>query len=149
MENYQFTKFIPEYLGQLLLYLHPKELDEAIDDFEEKIKQSSSQVVSLLLITIGIAVENYPRYIARFNEDEKKNEDRLIRLLSIILNGMVTFEEEIKAEAFRIIGSLIFNSNKLNLKQKLKIFKVIAKRFSLFFQIKKIASLYFYPIQHH
>lgn len=128
MENYQFTKFIPEYLGQLLLYLHPKELDEAIDDFEEKIKQSSSQVVSLLLITIGIAVENYPSYIARFNEDEKKNEDRLIRLLSIILNGMVTFEEEIKAEAFRIIGSLIFNSNKLNLKQKLKIFKVIAKK---------------------
>jgi len=128
MENYQFTKFIPEYLGQLLLHLHPKELDEAIDDFEEKIKQSSSQVVSLLLITIGIAVENYPSYIARFNEDEKKNEDRLIRLLSIILNGMVTFEEEIKAEAFRIIGSLIFNSNKLNLKQKLKIFKVIAKK---------------------
>lgn len=128
MENYQFAKFIPEYLGQLLLYLHPKELDEAIDDFEEKIKQASSQVVSLLLRTIGITIENYPEYFKRFREDEKINKYRLIRLISIILNGMVTFEEEIQAEAFRIIGSLIFNSNKLSLKHKLKIFKLIGKK---------------------
>lgn len=128
MQNYQFTKFIPEYLGQLLLYLHPIELDEAIDDFEEKIKQSSSQVVSLLLKTIGIAIVGYPDYIERFKEDDKKNQDRLIRLIGIILNGMVTFEEEIQAESFRIIGSLIFNSKQLSLRYKMKIFKLIAKK---------------------
>lgn len=128
MQNYQFTKFIPEYLGQLLLYLHPKELDEAIDDFEEKIKQSNTQVVSLLLKTIGIAIENYHEYTTRFKEEEKINKDRLIRLVSILLNGMVAFEEEIKAEAFRIIGSYIFNSKKLNLEHKLQIFKLIAKK---------------------
>lgn len=128
MQNYQFTKFIPDYLGQLLLYLHPKELDEAIDDFEEKIKQSNPKIVFLLLRTLGIAIENYPLYSNRFDETKKSNEDRLIDLITIILNGMVSFDVEIKAEAFRIIGGDIFNSRKLLIKEKLHVFKLLAKK---------------------
>ncbi|MBU4601473.1 cytidyltransferase, partial [bacterium] len=40
MEDYQFTKYIPYYLGQLILYLTPNELEELVDDLIEKIKQS-------------------------------------------------------------------------------------------------------------
>jgi len=128
MENYQFTKFIPNYLGQLLLYLHPVELDEVIDDFEEKIKQSNTKLVFLLLKTISIAIESYHEYIERFKEDEATSKNRLIRLISLILNGMVSFNDDIKTEAFRIIAWDIFNSKKLNLKQKYNIFKYIAKK---------------------
>lgn len=128
MENYQFTKFIPNYLGELLLYLHPEELDEVIDDFEEKIKQSNTKLVFLLLKTISIAIENYPVYITRFKEDEITNKNRLVRLISLILNGMVSFDYDIKTEAFRILAWDIFNSKKLDLKEKLNIFKYIAKK---------------------
>lgn len=128
MQNYQFTKFIPNYLGQLLLYLHPIELDEVIDDFEEKIKQSNTKVVFLLLKTISIAIENYHEYIERFKEDETANKNRLIRLITLILNGMVSFNDDIKTEAFRILAWDIFNSKKLDLKQKSNIFKHIAKK---------------------
>src|SRR5690606_32504587 len=128
MQNYQFTKFIPNYLGQLLLYLHPVELDEVIDDFEDKIKQSNTQIIFLLLKTISVAIENYPIYIKRFKEDKNANKNRLVRLLSLILNGMFSFNEEIKIEAFRVLAWYIFNSNKLNLQQNLNVFKCILKK---------------------
>lgn len=128
MQNYQFTKFIPNYLGQLLLYLHPKELDEVIDDFEYKIKQSNTNLVFLILKTISVLIENYPKYIKIFNENEETNKVRLIRLISILLNGMISFDNEIKTEAFRVIAWDIFNSNKLYLKEKFNIFKLISKK---------------------
>jgi hypothetical protein len=62
MDNYQFTKFIPSYLGKLFLFLPPKELDEIIDDLEDKIKTSEPQTCILLFKTIGIAIENYHNY---------------------------------------------------------------------------------------
>ena len=117
MQNYQFTKYIPDYLGQLILYLQPTELDEVIDDFEEKIKQSNTQIVFLLLKTTGICIENYPKYKDRFKEGEKAYEERFYRLLGILLSGMASYDKEIKTEAFRIIGSQIFNSDKLLLKE--------------------------------
>ncbi|MCF6466687.1 HD domain-containing protein [Clostridium sp. Cult2] len=128
MQNYQFTKYIPNYLGQLLLYLQPTELDEIIDDFEEKIRQSNTQIVFLLLKTIGICIENYPKYGKKFKEEKEFNEKRLDRLLGLLLNGMASFDEEIKAESFRIIGSQIFNSNRLLLKEKYFIFTRIGKK---------------------
>ena len=128
MQNYQFTKYIPEYLGQLLLYLQPTELDEIIDDFEEKIKQSSTQIVFLILKTVGVCIENYSSYGNRFMEKAEAVEKRLNRLLGILLSGMAYFDKEIKTEAFRIIGSQIFNSNKLSLKEKKHIFTLIGKK---------------------
>lgn len=128
MQNYQFTKYIPNYLGQLILYLPPMELDEVIDDFEEKIRQSNTQVVFLLLKTTGVCIENYPQYGKRFKEDKNTTEERLNRLLGILLSGIASFDKEIKTEAFRIIGSHLFNSNKLLLIEKEQIFSLMGKK---------------------
>ncbi len=127
MQNYQFTKYIPNYLGRLLLYLQPMELDEIIDDFEEKIKQSNTQVVFLFLKTTGVCIENYSLYNQRFKEDKKTYERRLNRLLGILLSGMTSFHNEIKTESFRIIGSL-FTPNPLSLGEKYHIFSLIGKK---------------------
>lgn len=129
MQNYQFTKYIPDYLGQLFLYLQPRELDELIDDFENKIKKSNTQVIFLILKTTGICIENYPKYNGRFVEDQKDYENRLQRLLSILLNGMTSFDKEIKTEAFRILSGHVFNSDKLILQEKQDIFQLIGKKF--------------------
>ena len=33
--DYQFSKYIPDYLGIIMLYLPPKELDESIDELQK------------------------------------------------------------------------------------------------------------------
>ena len=116
MDSYQFTKFIPEYLGQILLYLPPKELDEIIDDLEDKIKVSRLQTILLILNTIGVCVLNYPKYKAKFNEDENFYNNRLKRLLGLLLVPLASYKLELKTESLRVIASTIFNSDQLYLK---------------------------------
>jgi len=128
MEDYQFTKYIPYYLGQLILYLTPNELEELIDDLIEKIKQSDPKLSSLMLRTIGIAIANYPKYRERFSEKEKSFENRLSKMIGILLNGFVHYNLKVKQAAFRVIGREIFGSRHLNLEEKNHIFQLIAKK---------------------
>lgn len=128
MEDYQFTKYIPYYLGQLILYLRPNELEELVDDLIEKIKQSDPKLSSLLLRTVGIAIANYPKYRERFSEKEKSFENRLSKMIGILLNGFVHYNLKVKQAAFRIIGKEIFGSRHLNLEDKNHIFQLIAKK---------------------
>ncbi len=128
IEGYQFSKYIPYYLGQLMLYLPPVELDELIDDLIEKVKQSRPQVVSLLLKTVGIALSNYPKYKARFKEADRLYNERLKKLLGILLNGMVNYNLQIRQVAFSVIGKDIFGSKFLTLEQKNQVFQLIAKK---------------------
>lgn len=128
MEDYQFTKYIPYYLGQLILYLTPNELEEIVDDLIEKIKQSDPKLSSLLLRTIGIAIANYPKYRERFSEKEKSYENRLSKMIGILLNGFVHYNLKVKQAAFRVIGKEIFGSRHLSLEEKNHIFQLIAKK---------------------
>ncbi|HEY8363813.1 MAG TPA: HD domain-containing protein [Tissierellaceae bacterium] len=144
MESYQFTKFIPDYLGQLLLYLTPKELDEIISDFDQKIKVSSERVVILLLNTIAIAIENYPSYKFRFNEDEKTYSKRLNKLLGLLAIGMASYNSDIRSEAFRVIGSTLFKSKKLSLNDKYYIFDFIGKKILTLIDFNKEDDFLFY-----
>ena len=41
--EYQFSKYIPEYLGELVLYLYPTELDEFIDNLGELMESSNDK----------------------------------------------------------------------------------------------------------
>ncbi|MHC2994809.1 MAG: cytidyltransferase [Candidatus Atribacteria bacterium] len=128
MEDYQFTKYIPYYLGQLILYLPPNELEELIDDLIEKIKQSDPKLCSLLLRTIGIAIANYPKYRERFSESKRSYENRLNKMIGILLNGFVHYSLQVKQVAFRVIGREIFGSKYLSLEEKNYIFQLIAKK---------------------
>jgi len=128
MEDYQFTKYIPYYLGQLILYLPPNELEELTDDLIEKIKQSDPKLSSLLLRTIGITIANYPQYRKRFSEKEKSYENRLGKIIGILLNGLVHYNLQVKQAAFRVIGREIFGSKHLSLEEKNHIFQLIAKK---------------------
>ncbi|MCJ7656625.1 MAG: cytidyltransferase [Candidatus Atribacteria bacterium] len=128
MEDYQFTKYIPYYLGQLILYLTPNELEEIVDDLIEKIKQSDPKLSSLMLRTVGIAIANYPRYRERFSEKEISFKNRLSKMIGILLNGFVHYNLKVKQAAFRVIGKEIFGSRNLTLEEKKYIFQLIAKK---------------------
>ena len=128
LENYQFTKSIPDYLGQLILYLPPTELDEIIDDFETKIKVSNPQIIQLLLNTIGMCIQNYSKYMDLYNEDIKSHDERFDRLLGLLLIPISSYNIETKTEALRVIATKLFNTHKLTLESKFKIFNRIGKK---------------------
>lgn len=144
MESYQFTKFIPDYLGQLLLFLPPKELDEIIDDFEDKIKVSSTRVTFLLLNTIAVSVEKYMSYRKRFSETPKVSDERINRLLGLLAIGMASYNHDIKSESLRLISLILFKSNSLSLKEKYYIFSKIEKKILTLLDLENQDEFLFY-----
>ncbi|MFZ5352184.1 MAG: cytidyltransferase [Bacillota bacterium] len=128
IDGYQFAEYIPAYLGRIVLYLQPKELDELLDDFTEKIKQAGPQLISLLLKTVGIAVVNYGSYAENFTESKSSNSRRLTKMIGIILNGLVHYNLHVKQVSFSVLGKEIFGSKLLELEDKNHIFLLTAKK---------------------
>ncbi|NBI05391.1 cytidyltransferase [Senegalia massiliensis] len=143
IQGYHFTKYIPNYLGQLILYLQPTELDELIDDFIDKIKSNNRQIQFLILKTVGVAIQNYSNYNDIFSESKSFSNKRFIKLLGILLNGLVNYDIQVSQESFRIIGSEIFGSNILDLEEKNIIFKNIAKKILNLLPTKEESELWF------
>lgn len=128
IEGHKITEYIPRYLGQVLLYIPPKEFDEIIDDLSFKVKIAKPSVKTLMLKTIGVVLEYYKCYGKRFNESEKTLDKRRNTLLSILLNGLGDYTNEVKRSAFTTIGKVIFGSKILSLKEKKNYFDLLAKK---------------------
>ncbi|WP_034849434.1 nicotinate-nicotinamide nucleotide adenylyltransferase [Clostridium hydrogeniformans] len=128
MEEHKFTEYIPKYLGEIFLYLSPKELDEIIDDLSYKIKITKTNVKSLILKTIGVTVKFYDSYKRNFKEEEGLFNHRQKKLLGILLNGLGDPNHQVKQSAFGVIGKSIFGSHNLSLPQKNSIFKLLSKK---------------------
>ncbi|MBS3995531.1 MAG: cytidyltransferase [Alkaliphilus sp.] len=143
LDGHQFAEYIPYYLGQILLYLPPVELDELVEDLSEKIKQSNSNLSSLLLKTIGVTIANYPKYSQRFEENRETYNTRLIKMLGILLNGLVHYSNRVKQVAFRVLGRDVFGSRHLDLEHKNQIFQLTAKKILTLLTDKKEESLLF------
>jgi len=128
IEGQRFTEYIPKFLGRVILFLQPKELDEIIDDLSMKIKSSTPNIKSLLLKSIGFTIEDYNNYKNLFKEKEENYNDRLKKLLGIILNGLADFNYQVKQASFTIIGKYIFGNKNLSLKTKENFFQIIGKK---------------------
>ncbi|MGV8146709.1 MAG: cytidyltransferase [Alkaliphilus sp.] len=128
IEGYRFTKYIPNYIGQVMVYLHPVELNELIDDLVDKCKSSNAQTVSLLLKTIGVFIPSYPKYKKLFPEKGMAYQGRLTKLLGVLLNALVHDDIQIRQIAFGIIGKDVFASKTLSLDEKCNIYQLVAKK---------------------
>ncbi len=144
IEGYEFSKYIPEYLGQIALFLHPKELDEIIIDLNKILKESNPKISSLTLNTLGVMVQHYPKYKEKFNEADDIFEKRLVTLLGMILSGLANYNEQVKQEAFLVIGKDIFGSKILNIREKNQIFSIIAKKLLTLLSEKELNDLFFF-----
>ncbi|MCB6992814.1 hypothetical protein LI177_04860 [bacterium 210820-DFI.6.37] len=127
--EYQFSKYIPQYLGALALYLHPNELDELLnDDFRKLFENTNEKVVSVTLDTVGEIIKGYHEYKERFPQSNEEYEQRKQFLLGMLLRGFANYNEAVSQEAFTVIGQHIFGSAALNLEQKFDIFQRIYKK---------------------
>ncbi len=126
--EYQFSKYIPEYLGELSLFLHPNELNEFISELEKQTESTNDRISSVALDTVGVVVRKYADYKTRFIEKDQAYQDRLERLLGILLRGLGNYHQVVWQESFEVIGQHIFGDKELPLEEKCRIFKLIYKK---------------------
>lgn len=125
--DYQYAKFIPHYLGRMVLYLQPQELDELIEDtFYKRVNGTSEKAAVYTLHTIGTILENYGSYRGRDKAPEAYEQRKKV-LLGYLMKGLVHFKESISIEALNIIGHELFGSEKLAPDEKCAYFSYIAK----------------------
>lgn len=126
--EYQFSKYIPEYLGALALYLHPNELDEFISNMGDFLEQTNEKVGSVALDTLGYLLRDYPQYRDRFAQSKEEYDRRERQLLGMLLRGLANYNEVVSQEAFLVIGQFIFGSTVLSLQRKFNVFRKIYKK---------------------
>lgn len=144
IDELQYAKYIPEYLGRFMMLLPPKELDECILDLNNIYKGTNPRVSALVINTFGVVVKYYPEYNARFDENDESNERRLKRVLGIILSGLANYNVQVKQETFLVIGQHIFGSKILSLAEKHKVFLLIYKKLLTLINEKELGALFFF-----
>lgn len=144
IDELQYAKYIPEYLGRFMMLLPPKELEECILDLNNIYKGTNPRASALVINTFGIVIQYYPEYKDRFNEDDESYGKRLERMLGIILSGLANYNTQVKQETFLVIGQYIFGSKILQLKEKHNIFCMIYKKLLTLINEKELGDLFFF-----
>ena len=57
--EYEFSKYIPQYLGQAALWLPPEQLEEIVSYLHGMMANANDQIVSVALDTVGVLLERY------------------------------------------------------------------------------------------
>ena len=96
--EYEFSKYIPQYLGQAALWLPPEQLEEIVSYLHGMMANANDQIVSVALDTVGVLLERYSCYPERFAEKKEVCEERRGRLLGILLSGLANYRESVRQE---------------------------------------------------
>lgn len=128
MQDYQFTKYIPTYLANLIEFLKPTEYKEHMIDLYDKIKMGSTKTSFLALRCVAELVGGFEEYSDRYKLADKEKDDLLCFMLGALLNGLYNYNTHVQQEAFGVIGKEIFASENVKLPMKHKIFKMIKKK---------------------
>ena len=142
--EYEFSKYIPEYLGELALHLHPNELNELILDFKKLLNSTNDRVGSVTLNTLGIMLQNYPSYKERFHEEPSAYQKRRETLLGLILKGLSNYRDAVNQEALLVLGQYFFGTLKLSLEEKQAIFTLIYKKLLVLISDRRETELSFF-----
>jgi nicotinic acid mononucleotide adenylyltransferase len=114
--DYQFTRFVPDYLGEIMLMVPPKELDETIYELEKLLNTGAGKSVSAALNTTAVCLEHYKSY--DLDPDPKSRENRRKKLLGMLIKGISYYDSSISRDSFRILGRRIFESDVMTFGEK-------------------------------
>ena len=122
MGQYEISKYIPQYLGEAALYLHPSELDEQVLWLKTLLGSPNDSAVAGALNTIAVLLQHYPAYQQRFPEKSQVYEARRQELLGLLLQGLAHYRETVRQEALLVTGKLLFESPILDMEEKARLF---------------------------
>ena len=80
--EYEFSKYIPQYLGEFALWLPPEQLDELIENLRASLSSANERIVCGALDTLAVILEYYGVYASQFAEPPEENRRRADRLLA-------------------------------------------------------------------
>ena len=143
IDEFEISKYIPNYLGKFILLLHPKELDEIILEILRLYKDSNNRVSSLALKTLSVMIEHYSEYKDVFEQNVDEYSNRLMKILSIIISGLANNDEQTNMDTLFFIGNQMFNSKILSDRDKYNIFKCIGKKLLNLIDERNTSYLYF------
>ncbi|QNL44647.1 cytidyltransferase-related domain protein [Oscillibacter hominis] len=158
--QYEFSKYIPQCLGEFCLFLRPSELDETIERLGQLLSSPNDSVVSASLTTVGVVLEHYAVYPERFHEPERTVELRRRKLAGMLLKGLASYRSAVRQEAMWVFGRGLFGSDVLSEADKEKLFTLVAKKLlflfseypggelTLFYRAAALSHLYRFLIRH-
>ena len=126
--EYEFSKYIPEYLGEFALWLPPEQLDDLIERLHILLANANERIVSVALDTLGVLLECYSRYPGRFEEPEETAKERRHHLLGLILGCLANYREQVRQEAMLVIGQHVFGSEHMAERDKNELFSLCSKK---------------------
>ena len=124
MGQYEISKYIPQYLGEAALYLHPSELDEQVLWLKGLLGSPNDSAVAGALNTIAVLLQHYPAYQQRFSEKQEVYNRRRRELLGLLLQGLAHYRETVRQEALLVTGKILFESPILDMEQKAHLFSL-------------------------
>ena len=134
MGQYAISKYIPEYLGEAALYLHPSELDEQVLWLKGLLGSPNDDAVSGALNTVAVLLQHYPAYRDRFPEEEAAYEHRREVLLGLLLQGLAHYREAVRQEALLVIGNFLFEYDVLSMDEKARLFALCFRKLRFLIQ---------------
>ena len=134
MGQYAISKYIPEYLGEAALYLHPSELDEQVIWLKGLLGSPNDSAVSGALNTVAVLLQHYPAYQERFSEKPEVFERRRQELLGLLLQGLAHYREAVRQEALLVIGNRLFEENVLSMDEKARLFGLCFRKLRFLIQ---------------
>lgn len=128
--EYEFSKYIPEYLGQFVLWLHPLELDEFLRDLKKFLVSVNDRVVCVALDTLGVMLKYYSQYRERFADMEsvQASDERAETMIGLLLGGLANYRQSVSQEAFLVIGQELFADPNLSEAEKKELFRLTYKK---------------------
>ena len=127
--EHQFSKYIPEYLGVLIMHLHPEELGEVMHELQHLLEGGNDKVASVTMDTLGVMLRNYEDYRDRFPEDDEQAFlRRREKIIGMLLSGMANYHEAVSQEGFLVLGKRIFGTDEISLEIRAEIFRILHKK---------------------
>ena len=134
MGQYAISKYIPEYLGEAALYLHPSELDEQVLWLKGMLGSPNDSAVAGALHTVAVLLQHYPAYAQRFPEEQQVYENRREVLLGLLLQGLAHYREAVRQEALLVIGNFLFEDDVLSMEEKARLFALCFRKLRFLIQ---------------
>jgi len=114
--DYQFSKFIPDVLGAIMVKMPAVEFDEIVFDLEKLLSSGSDKAAASALNTIAVAAERYREFASAAGgagateSNDSDDAARLRHLEGLLLKGAACYDDNISQEALRVMGERIFSS---------------------------------------
>ena len=144
MDELQYSKYIPAYLGRFITLLPPRELDEVLQDLKNIYKGTNMRASALVIETYGVIVQHYPAYADRFEEEEAVRIARHKKILGMILSGLANYNSHVKQETFLVVGQHIYGSKVLSLEDKHNIFVLSYKKLLTLINEEELNDIFFF-----